>query len=115
LKASKTSSCLKTGDTISCPEINIAITKITFIRLCGLFLGNSAQRILFTQTEKNSVHPFIATTNQILPRINRTRNRRDITEDDEVKTTFMPASLIQGQFFMGFGENKSLFLNPNDA
>jgi hypothetical protein len=96
LKQGTTTSCLKTGDRISCPEINVAVTHITLIRLCSRFLGNSAQGLIFTQTLPNTIHEMIATTDEILPRINRTRTRRDL--DAKLETTFMPASQIQGQF-----------------
>jgi hypothetical protein len=99
LKQGSTTSCLKTGDMISCPEISIAITQITLIRLCQKFLGNSPQGLIFTQTQRNAIHPFIATTDKILPKINRTRNRREL--DTKIHTSFTPANQIQGQFTLG--------------
>jgi hypothetical protein len=43
----KTTPCILSGNQVSCPDINMALTGLTTIETCGMFLGYSDQRVMF--------------------------------------------------------------------
>jgi hypothetical protein len=78
LKEGQTTSCLFTADRISCPSIEMVITKITTINVCGLRLGRSVQGILFSQFNQ-SVNNEIALTSEYKIKIHeKIRLRREM-------------------------------------
>jgi len=98
-----------TSSRLSCPEVNIAMTKFTQQSICNLTLGVSAQGIIFTHDKPWQSTDFYTTYTKELTHIvkNKIRTGRSVKKQSRgeepltpwtIATTFEPTTEINVRF-----------------
>ena len=78
LKTGITTHCIMTGERISCPEAEIAMTNVFPLQMCDLTFGGSEQGIIFSQSKVGEISPAIGVTEFIQINLNYRRPKRNI-------------------------------------
>jgi hypothetical protein len=98
LKEGETTACLLTQDRMSCPSLEMSITKIESKLVCGMKMGGSKQGILFSQNNYSVNSEIVLTSEARIKVKERIRLRRDAGAEIE-KEARVPA-IIPGLISM---------------
>ena len=77
LQKGESSKCIFSDNSrISCPELQISINAIGTTEICFINVGASTQGILYSTDVKGSISPLIASTEEIMAKIIKSKNTR---------------------------------------
>jgi hypothetical protein len=69
VKVANATSCIRTGDRISCEETNMALVGFKEKQMCGITIVQTEQGVLFTTAISGEIFPSVGATSEVLKHI----------------------------------------------